>query len=115
MNTELDELESRSVVDYATNVCGVYVWYSDQDTERGLQTESTRFLTSGQKDFGDYRHNAVLMWNPYGHEFEDNTCPYDERFDRGLEPLTKQDCNDLGIESFLPVDGELTKRKGRKI
>jgi hypothetical protein len=67
----------------------------------------------------NYRHNAVLMWNLYGHEFEDNCTtlapPHDERFDRGLEPLTKQDCNDLGIESFLLVDGEMTKREGRKI
>jgi hypothetical protein len=67
----------------------------------------------------NYRHNAVLMWNLYGHEFEDNCTtlapPHDERFDRGLEPLTKQDCNDLGIESFLLVDGEMTKREARKI
>jgi hypothetical protein len=106
--------KSLGVVDYATNVRGV--WYSDKDTEQGIETESsTRFLTYGQNDVGDYRHNAALMWNPYGHEFEDKTCPYDERFDRGLEPLTKQDCNDLGIEAFLLVDGEMTGREGRKM
>jgi hypothetical protein len=115
MNTDLPELECRSVVGYATNVSGVYVWYSDQETEYGLRHESTRFLTDGHSPKGRAHHNAVLMWNPHGHDFEDNTCPYNKRFNQGLEPLTKQDCDDLGIESFLLVDGEMTKREGRKI
>jgi hypothetical protein len=115
MNTKLDELESHTAVDYATNEGGLYIWFSSQDTDFGLDMESTRFLTNGQKYLGGHYHNAVLMWNPEGHQFKDNTCPFNERFDRGLEPLTKQDCRDLGIDSFLLVDGDMTKREGRKI
>ena len=55
------------------------------------------------------------MWNPLGHKFKNNTCPYNERFDQGLEPLTKDDCYELGIEYLLLVDGEMTLRECRKI
>ena len=111
MNTELDELGGNSVVDYASNVGGVYVWFSSQATPGGIKHESKRFLTQGQ----NHRHNAVLMWNPHGHEFENNTCPIKERLNRGLVALTKDDCRDLGIEYFLLVDGELTLREARNI
>ena len=115
MTTELDELGGRSAVDYAANVSGVYVWYSSQDAASGIKSESTRFLTHGQKVFGNSRHNAVLMWNPQGHEFENNTCPCNERFDRGLVALTTDDCEILGIDFLLLVDDDLTKREARKI
>jgi hypothetical protein len=42
-----------SRLDYFTNVSGAYVFYSGQDTEQGLNTESTRFLTDGQRYFGE--------------------------------------------------------------
>ena len=114
-DTELDELDGLSAVDYATNVSGLYVWFSSRDTAWGIKSESTRFLTDGQKLLGNSRHNAVLMWNPQGHEFENNTCPYNERFDRGLVALTADDCEILGIEFLLLVDDDLTLREARNI
>ena len=55
------------------------------------------------------------MWNPHGHEFENNTCPYNERFDRGLVALTADDCKILGIEYLLLVDDDLTLREALNI
>lgn len=115
MNTAMDKLGGRSAVDYATDIGAVYVWLSSQETAVGIKHESVRFITDGQSRKGSSLHNAVLMWNPDHHEFENNICPYIDRFRRGLKPLTQKECDDLGIEFLLLVDEDMTARAARNI
>lgn len=116
MNTAMDKLGGLSVVYYATVIGAVYVWLSSRDTAVGIKQESVRFITDGQRRrTSSSFHNAVLMWNPDHHVFENNICPYIDRFRRGLKPLTEKECDDLGIEFLLLVDEDMTAREARNI
>lgn len=115
MNTPLDECGGLSPVDYATNVCGIYAWLSQQDTKDGIDKESVRFITYGQKAMGRGHHNAVLMRNPKRVVFPNNTCPYNERFNRGLTALSKTTCEKLGIKYVLLIDEVLSREDAMNI
>jgi hypothetical protein len=105
MNTPQEKLAKLSVVDYATHVGGVYMFYRERNDVYGIDVKSTRFLTSGQR----LKNNAVLMWNPSRVQFTDNICPYKERLDSAFATTTKTDCLTLFIDYITIVDAEMTR------
>lgn len=117
MNTPVSKMNSNTVLYYATNCGAVYIGYTERDDEDGVEFESTRFLTQGQKSRGknNGNHNAVLMWNPSTKKFPNNICPYEERFAHGFQPISKMDCFILGIDFVTLVDTEMTRTEGLKI
>jgi hypothetical protein len=117
MNTPQSKMHYITVLDYATNVGGVYIFYTERDDEDGVEFESMRFIVQGQDSYGEGKgnHNAVLMWNPYKKQFPNNICPYEERFDHGFERITKEDCFILGIDYVPIVDAVMTRSEGLKI
>jgi hypothetical protein len=98
MNLQQPKMGLSSVLDYANNIGGVYIWYTERDDVHGCDYESTRFITHGQSTLGKGNHNAVLMRNPRSVQFPQNICPYQERFNHGFTSITKTDCCDFGIE-----------------
>jgi hypothetical protein len=105
MNTPQEKLAKLSVVDYATHVGGIYVFYTETESVYGVDHESTRFLTFGQSR----NHNAALMWNPSLVQFTDNICPYKERLNPAFVTITKTDCLNLFIDYITLVDAEITR------
>jgi predicted HAD superfamily Cof-like phosphohydrolase len=55
MNTPRSKMHSITVLDYATNVGAVYIFYTELDYEDGVEFESLRFIIQGQESF----HEAV--------------------------------------------------------
>jgi hypothetical protein len=117
LNLQQPKMGLSSVLDYANNIGGVYIWYTERDDVHGYDYESTRFITQGQKSYGEGNgnHNAVLMRNPRCVQFPQNICPYQERLNRGFTSITKTDCCDFGIEYVTLVDAVMTRSEGLKI
>jgi hypothetical protein len=119
MNTQQPKMGlSTTVLEYANNIGGVYIWYTERDDVCGVDYESTRFITQGQNSRGEGKgfHNSVLMRNPRCVQFPQNICPYQEqRFNHGFQKITKTDCCDLGIEYITLVDAVMTQSEGLKI
>jgi hypothetical protein len=117
MNTPRSKMNSITVLDYATNVGPVYIFYTERDDEDGVEFESLRFVIQGQFSNGEGKgnHNAVLMWNPSMKQFPNNICPYEARFDYGFKRITKNDCFILGIDFATMVDAVMTRTEGLKI
>jgi hypothetical protein len=89
----------------------------EHDYVQGVDDESTRFITQGQKSYGEGKgnHNAVLMRNPCSVQFPQNICPYRDRFNHRFTTITKPDCRDLGIEYVTLVDATMTQSDGLEI
>jgi hypothetical protein len=117
MNTTRSKMNSTTVLDYATNIGAVYIFYTERDDEDGVEFESLRFVIQGQDSYGKGKgnHNAVLMWNPSLKQFPKNICPYEARFDYGFERITKKECFILGIDFVTMVDAVMTRTEGLKV
>ena len=112
----INENSGPSLRQYAESVGGVYIFYTAAQTYDRIKRESTRFLTDGQKEISDGKfHNAILMWNPRHVEFENNVCPYEERFDHGFQTISPTDCELLGITYEIIVDEEMSEAHARAI
>jgi hypothetical protein len=117
MNAQQPNMRSTTVHDYAINIGGVYIWYTELDDVHGVDFESTRFITQGQDSLGEGKgnHNSVLMWNPRHMQFLKNICPYKERFDHGFQKIDKKQCSEIGIEYVALVDAAMTRTEALKI
>lgn len=116
MDTPLEKMGNLTPRQYGENIGGIYPFYTEQATEEGIAHESTRFIRDGQKlQSNGTRHNAILMWNPRGVQFPNNTCPYEERFDHSLEEITTTECAMLGIDFVKVVDEIISTKDGRQI
>jgi hypothetical protein len=82
MNQPIKEIGNVSLVEYAKNTSGVYIWMTRQTNANDMRKESARFITDGQKTTGsgNRNHNAILMWNRTEIAFKNNICPYKDRF-----------------------------------
>jgi hypothetical protein len=90
------------MVDYAKSRGGIWMMttaFANKNTCKPM-----RFLTDGQGSRKN-PHNAILWWNQNGFVFQHNICPYyEERHDHGLENITHQDCQDLGLGYIILLD-----------
>jgi hypothetical protein len=83
--------------------------------EHNIKLESVRFITDGQKRNKRRHHNAVLMWNPRDVQFPGNICPYNERFDHGIDAINVIECEMLGIFYIIVVYEKISAHNGRQI
>jgi hypothetical protein len=90
---------STTMLDYANNMGGVYIWYTEHKDAYSVNDESIRFITQGQypTGIGKGERNAVLMWNTCLVQFPQNICPYQEQFNHRFTRITSMQCRTLGI------------------
>ena len=115
MNTLVDSMGNKTIIDYATEVGACYVWSCMQEDDFRIDREAYCFITDGQIQKGDYNHNAILMKNPEGLVFLNNICPYAECFMHGFEALDKKECKEQGIKYIILLDEDMMEKQNKMI